>query len=39
MSVKFKEMGGQLYLDAETVAASGLAPELQKQKAANEALG
>ena len=39
MSARFKEMGGQLYLDADKVAASGLAPDLQKHKAANKALG
>ena len=39
MSARFKEMGNALYLDADKVAASGLAPELQKHKAANKALG
>ncbi len=39
MSARFKEMGGELYLDTDKVAASGLAPELQKHKAANKALG
>ena len=39
MSARFKEMGNALYLDADKVAASGLAPELQKQNTANKALG
>jgi phosphomethylpyrimidine synthase len=39
MSARFKDMGFELYPDAEKVAASGLAPELQKKDSANKALG
>ena len=39
MSARFKDMGNELYLDAEKVAASGLALDVQKHKAANKALG
>ncbi len=39
MSARFKDMGNELYLDAEKVAASGLALDVQKNKAANKALG
>ena len=38
MSARFKEMGNELYLDADKVKDSGLVPEL-KHKAANKALG
>ena len=39
MSARFKDMGNELYLDADKVAASGLALDVQKHKAANKALG
>ena len=39
MSARFKDMGNELYLDADKVAAAGVAPDLQKHKAANKALG
>jgi phosphomethylpyrimidine synthase len=39
MSDTFKAMGSQVYVDANRVAASGLAPEQQAIKTANKSLG
>jgi phosphomethylpyrimidine synthase len=39
MSQRFRELGGEVYVEAEKAAASGLAPERRANKAANKALG